>query len=506
LHCFDLRTRTWKDPLREGREKYFWNLTIGSDGNVYGGTWPGCSLLRYDPVRHTLENLGRASDNAKNLYSRQVWGELPGTIFVQVGFDSVRLRAYSISSGTFADFGSPGFTIKEIAPDFICTENNGVYEFYDPRTFEPLPAEPYLSRLTDTDFRLPNGKKQRVLPLANGRYAGVRGQEYFIVGSLRDTPELKRIPVPAPATMIHTLIAGEDGKIWGSCAFGQTIFFYDPADGSYWNSPAVCDSGGEVYGMQFVGTRLFMSCYAGGDHVVYDTEKPWNQLGNENPRTLRSVAPALIRPTGRTVLGPDGGIWTGWSAKYGTYGGGLSRVDPHTLEVESWYDPVLEQQICGLTADGKYLYFTANGGASGLAYKEEPCHFGVWSVEERRVVFLHPFENGVHTGSAVLAAGGRVFVAAGNGIREFHPDTFSFTRNIELGEPCTWMVKAGGNAVAAFGSRHLYLISAGETNAKAIASLPDRVHAAAFTQTGELYFAIKSKLYRMDLHAAGKEE
>jgi hypothetical protein len=59
LHCLDLSSRTWAEPLSDPGEKYFWKMTLGSDGNVYGGTWPGCSLLRYDPVTHTLENMGR---------------------------------------------------------------------------------------------------------------------------------------------------------------------------------------------------------------------------------------------------------------------------------------------------------------------------------------------------------------------------------------------------------------------------------------------------------------
>jgi hypothetical protein len=499
LHCFELRTRTWKESLTVENEKYFWNLTIGSDDNVYGGTWPGCSLLRYNPAEHTLENLGRASDNPENIYSRSVWGELPGTIFVLVGFDTVSLKAYNIASGTFQDFGSPGFTIREITSDFICTEKEGIYEFYDPHTFEPLPADTFVSKLSNTDITLPNGNKHRVHPLAIGRYAGVRGQDYFIVNNMSDIPKLKCIPVPAPETMIHTLITGEDGQIWGSCTFGQTIFRFNPEDGTSWNSSAVCDHGGEVYGMQFIGDRLFMSAYVGGDHLVYDTKAPWNQLYNENPRTLQSAAPALIRPAGRTVLGPDGGVWTGWSAKYGTYGGGLSRIDPDTLDVACWYDPVQKQQVDGLTSDRNYLYFTTNGGASGLAYKDEPCHFGVWSTQENRVVFVQRFEDGGKTSSAVLAAGSRVWVAVGTGIREFDPATFTFTRTIELGEACAWMVKISEEVVAAFGETHLFLISSEEAEATQLTELPGHVHTATLANGGELYFAVNSELYRMEL-------
>ena len=71
LHCLELKTRTWLKSLRCEGETYIWNLTMGSDGNIYGGTYPGCVLLRYDPRRHELVNLGKA-DNGKNLYWAQV--------------------------------------------------------------------------------------------------------------------------------------------------------------------------------------------------------------------------------------------------------------------------------------------------------------------------------------------------------------------------------------------------------------------------------------------------
>jgi hypothetical protein len=45
LHCLDLATREWAEPLRDEKESYIWNLCVGSDGLVYGGTYPGCVLL-----------------------------------------------------------------------------------------------------------------------------------------------------------------------------------------------------------------------------------------------------------------------------------------------------------------------------------------------------------------------------------------------------------------------------------------------------------------------------
>jgi hypothetical protein len=77
LHALDLNTRRWAAPLRVEGETYIWNLGTGSDGMVYGGTWPGCVLLRYDPKRYQLTTLGKVSDVTGNCYSRYVLGGVP---------------------------------------------------------------------------------------------------------------------------------------------------------------------------------------------------------------------------------------------------------------------------------------------------------------------------------------------------------------------------------------------------------------------------------------------
>ena len=40
LHCLDLVTRQWAEARRDPHETYIWNLCVGSDGLVYGGTYP----------------------------------------------------------------------------------------------------------------------------------------------------------------------------------------------------------------------------------------------------------------------------------------------------------------------------------------------------------------------------------------------------------------------------------------------------------------------------------
>lgn len=498
LHSLDLRTREWAEPLRDPSEKYVWDMVLGSDDRIYGGTWPGCSLLRYDPKEHKLENLGRVSDNPKNLYSRH-FHAIPGYILVSGGYDEPFLKAYHIESGTFQNFGTPGFIAREANSDFIATAKDQEWQFYDTATFERLEGTGWEEKLPRKEAVLSNGNKVRAFPLANGRWGGVRGQDYYIIDSLDEVPVLKRIPVDAPATRIHTLTVDDGGQIWGACGFGQTIFRFNPADGTYWNSSSVCNAGGEVYGMRFVGGKLFMSAYVGGDHIVYDPEQPWDQLSNANPISLKPVKPDFVRPEGRTVIGPDGGLWTGWSAKYGTYGGALSRVDPETREVQVWNNGVPEQQVAGVAADDRYVYFTTNGGASGLPFREVQGYFGVWHPDRG---LIHSIQLASHEkmGNAILAAAGNVYVGVSHEIRVFDPARLEFREELAIvtEAPCSWLVSARqGRTVGAFCGKKLLLIDTENGEVEQVA-LPGIVRAATEHPHG-IYFAVNEVLYRIAL-------
>ncbi|GGD52450.1 WD40 repeat domain-containing protein [Paenibacillus nasutitermitis] len=491
LHSLDLKSRTWAEPLRDENESYIWNLTLGSDGMVYGGTYPGCSLLRYNPQKHTLENLGRMSDNPKNIYSRYVYGDVPGYILISGGFDAPFLASWNIETHRLKQFASLDTVgvVQQITSEYICVgsgKDNEKLSFWDPNSFAPLDDS------TFKDKRMAS----KGLMLKDDRLLRVRGQDYYTFENEEDQPDYKRIPTSAPATEIHTITSDAEGTIWGACGFGQTIFYYKPEDKSYWNSSQITSSGGEVYGMSFHQNKLYMSAYAGGDHIVYDPSKPWDELNNVNPKTLNSVSPQLIRPTGRTVVGPDGGVWTGWSAKYGKYGGGLSRIDPSTEEVLSWYDPIANQQIAGLSADDTFIYFTTNGGASGLTYNQDVrCHFVVWSPEGR-IVHKQPFPKDIVLRN-VIAAGGRVLVNAGEHIQIFDPSQMAFVKNITIGEACSCMLETDHGYVLAFCKNHVYRIHCITGEFEPISDLPGSVGTAAITPDGTVYFAHATVLYRL---------
>lgn len=502
LHVLDLGTRQWSETLEPPGEAYFWGMTMGSDGKVYGGTYPGCSLLQYDPASHTLHHLGKVSANTGNQYSRPVWGEAPGYILVNYGFDTCGMKAYRIDNGEFIEFGAPGSQIKWVTSKLVCAESeDGELFYYDASTLRPLTEAVPAQLIPRLSVTLPNGQSIPVRQLAGNRLAGVRGQEYFMVDVAEQSEGyegpfdvvLKPIPVEAPPTAIFTLQSDGKELLWGSSGFGQTIFSFNPVGGTFWNSPSVCDAGGEVYGMQFIRDRLFLSSYVGGDHIVYDPAKFWDQLSNTNPRTLRSVGPELIRPEGRSVIGPDGGFWTGWSAKYGVYGGGLSRVDPITLEVNCWLDPVPQQQVTGVTSDDEFIYFTTNGGASGLPPQEVQGRFGVWAPGTG-LVHEEIFPEGQEAGNAIVALGGKIACGVGAQIWIFDRESRSFIHTASVENSCQWLIAIDQRTAGAFCGDQYWEIDVGTGVSRFICTLPGFVRAAVI-HIGKLYFAVNADLY-----------
>ena len=502
LHRFDLTGRTWDTPLRCGNERYIWNLSAASDGMVYGGTWPGGLLLRYNPRKRTLESLGNPSGNAGNMYLKNVSGRLPGYVVASSGMSDTRLYAVNLTSGRAFSFGARGAAFEGMQDGLIRTKAGDKAEFFRPEDLSP--ADPPASgtrREADADspwYRdlLPAGASC-LFPLGDGSVAGVCGQECFILERGEKGPDLFPIPTQAPATRILTIIDGGDGRLWGSSAFGQTIFSYETEDGSYRNYPSVCSAGGEVYGMRMIRGRLFLSSYSHGDHIVYDPQTPWDCRGNKNPVNAGSVSPALIRPTGWSVVGPDGAFWTGWSAKYGAYGGGLSRLDPDTLRLESYYDPVPEQQLTRMDADDRYLYFATNGEASGRAEKKDLFHFVVWDVFGRKIVRDIPLSGVDHPYCVADAGKGRILLAADENIRVFLRGEMRFEeKEVQLGTPCRFILKVSDEEALLFCRDSILRFRTPRRTVSFGCRLPGEPLSACICR-GTVYFCCGKGLYRI---------
>ena len=460
----DLPSRQWAEPAHNDETTYHWNVAKGSDGHLYFTTYPTAEVLQYDVIQNSIRSIGRPTNDLGNFYSKEICGSSPGWIFVTGGFAECHVSAWNMETRQWSPVAADGhaqFSLIGADANHLQLNRNGVREVYSiPELKKVAPAAPdalHPDREAMVTSSSTPGMYGFETVLKNGRIAGVAGQEYFIENE-KGEREYSRIPFEPPTTVMHkSLVLDDNGDLWGPSSFGQTIFRYSPADGSSWNSLGVCRRMGEVYGMVSLNGRLFMACYAGGDHVVYDPSKPWDQRNNVNPRTLDPVNDNLCRAVGGSIIGPDGAVWSGWRLKYGTYGGALSRVDPTTLELNVWQDPIPGQTVMGVAADEKYVFFTTNPSGEGLPLKEdEPGWFGIW-VPGSGLKASYRMGLGDLT-AGLVAMSGFVFIMQGDRLAVFDIATEEFRKEIVLGEPCSKLLKLADGILAAFCGQNVFWV------------------------------------------------
>lgn len=519
LHCFDMKTRTFAPPLRLETETYLWDLARGKDGCVYASTYPGCIIAKYDPEKRTLTNAGMVGTNPKNQYSRYVMPNADGNILASAGHAQVQGYLYKVDTKEFIQLGEDGDKVKKGGEDFICLENGKILKFLDAFTLD-LIGEPVDTDHPETFGAFPRESVRRYLAslvapsmpylrkgitgcgLKSGARIGIYGQDLYRYEN--GQTHFIRIPCEAPATAVMTIVAVGD-EIWGSCEFGQTIFHYDPETGSYENTSQVAAAGGEVYGMVPLNGKLYLTSYIGGDHVVYDPKQPWNQYDNINPRLLGSVAPEMVRPHAKSVVGPDGNIWTGWYASYGVYGGGLSRINLPDETVDSWFGLIPEQAIEHLVAGKDALYAVTSGEASGLSYKADGYH--LLKIDTNgQVAWKRQFEEGIFF-RRMAVADGRIYVSVldqntkESRVHIFDESTMAELTPIKIGtveQYITDLLIRGDD---------LFVFTKGEALRLTIpfgriidrCPIPGVTNTTTVDENGTVYFAVGKTVYRLDM-------
>ncbi|MEW6756181.1 MAG: hypothetical protein AB1505_35190, partial [Candidatus Latescibacterota bacterium] len=100
---------------------------------------------------------------------------------------------------------------------------------------------------------------------------------------------------------------------------------------------------------------------------------------------------------------------------------------------------------------------------------------------------------------AVAASAGRVLLAVADRIEVFDPAALRFERSLRPDAPCHHLARLGPERVAAFCGDELWRIDPASGEMEQVGVLPGRVHTAAVTPAGQLYGAVGTHLYRIDL-------
>lgn len=529
IHRLDLKTRTWAKPLQVEGQTYNWDFARGKDGLLYGSNYPNCSLIQYNPKTHVLTSVGRVGNNLGNMYSRNTSTHPDGNIVIGASRACYEVYYYDIDQKTFTQIGVTGDDLVEVTRDYIMVNNHNdhTYRFYDPFSLE-LKEEPIDEKALDTSKvknqavlekleslknppyidRIPGNAGSLFQKMSNGKVFGIQGQELIVIDG--DRVELKQIPAEPPATSILTLAMDEDGILWGSSGFGQTIFHYNSKSGEYVNTVQVTKNGGEVYGICPKDGKIFLAAYAGGDHVVYDPKQPWNQHDNINPKTLEPVRPEMVRPHAKSVIGPDGNFFSGWSAAYGTYGGGISRINTKTYEMKSWYPMIPEQSMESIASSKEFLYAVTCGTGNGLAYRKDRFHILKLDCD-CNILWDKQCDLGI-TFSKVLATGGYVFVGFRDenqnctGMYVFREDTMEELSAIDFTafgvKAIQEMIAYGEGTILVCGGNQIFLVQIPDGAILEKCSVDGEwIRSMVKGKEGEVYFSLYpgTEVYRLEI-------
>jgi len=447
---FDLAKRTFAKAISFPGEEYIWNLARGSDGRIYGGTYPGAKLGALDLQTYAVEDLG--APVKPNLYLRNVT-ELPeGRVLCSFmsersiekiydpkkkAWQDVPENFVGVKTGILFDgkfiAGSKAYDaeLKESALPFPKPPDETAW------SIDVLATTPRMAVIHQGDtiwtFKSGDSALKKVWSGSlhgggvragqeSGELVGVRGKDYFVLSEGQKELQLK--PMPSDGSPRKPLFLKYDGagKLWGGPTFGQTLFWLDVKSRKFENTAQICDHGGEVYSVAFKGGKVYAIAYAGGDIVEYDPKQPWDELSNKNPRVIAEVASkGYIRPEGGVVVGPDGKLYSGWLAKYGTYGGAVAITDPTDGKTELIENPLGNQGVSGVAVDQEHISVGTTLAGNGLPAQKGAATFGMIDRKSREVVWKKQMPAGV--GPIVVdAASHLIALKVGAALKAFDPE------------------------------------------------------------------------------------
>jgi outer membrane protein assembly factor BamB len=533
LMVFDLQKMEFITSIDVPGESYIWNLAVGSDGRIYGGTYPGAKLVAFDLNNYTVEDCG--TPVLPNLYLRFVSTTPDGRVLCSFRTQKTTTRLYDPIKKEF-----------ELVPKQLENIHRGVswndYFLAESQVFEgkslevlkdyPFPAPPSEQGAWQVDVELTNprqlflrqgknlygythGDEALTLysdidlrggkPLTvheNGAVLGVRGQDYFVLNP-KNSISRKRIPVNSNPRPIAFLKVDPLNRIWVGSPIGSTIFCVDSQNQK---TTEISDVGRQVGDVTFLNSKIYAASYSAGDITEYNPNEKWDEWNGTNPRLIATVGSAYIRPTGGIVSARNGLLYSGWMARYAKYGGAVAITNPdRNGATEILENPLGQQAIAGLAVDRRFIYVGTSIRGNGLPLKNgESAKFGMIDLNSKKLLFSHTFEKAVQVGAIVYETQTDIVaMVVTRQIHIFNPNTKQFLTNLftEVPEVTSNSLASGENGIIYYGSQNsLWSINLQSAKLEKIIEMPSSISHITTSKNEMIYVACGANLFKVRIH------
>ncbi|NOX55900.1 MAG: hypothetical protein GXP27_15945 [Planctomycetes bacterium] len=529
-----------------GKANYPTATLMARDGRLYVGAAYAGHLLRFDPAKNALEDLGAIHPGAATFPCRLDEDE-QGRIWIG-SYGTADLTCYDPATGQFIRHGR--------------MDDVDMYNYPLVNRDGTIACLIRMTRPHVVVFDPKTGKKQTVGPVT------VKGQDsldmrrgrdgwIYIVsskGNFRvegfEAKPVEKLPPPAPSPKqvlsdgtrfkfadasalvyrklrlrrpdgstrtvdlsydaagndIFYLHAGPDGRLYGSSILPLHLFRYDPAKDELVDLGRCTAATGEAYSMANLDGKLYISSYGGAHLSVYDPSRPYHfgSSPKDNPRELGRIDKVSCRPRS-TLAGPLGRVWIASLPDYGLWSGPLSWYEPRTGRKKAYY---------GIAGDGSCYTLahlekqrllavgTSISGGSGTRPKVQQAVLFLFDYRTEKKVWEGTLDFPVTVFNALLSGpNGRLFGTysgrKGTGLFIFDPDKKAFVEQIRLpaGAPLDLGLQWGPDGkIYGFTSQCLYRVDPATLKVEELLRQSGAFHIPGPIIGRDIYFATGHRL------------
>ena len=495
------------------------SMTEDSNGVIWAGTYPKSHVVSYDPKTRKLTDYGPLNKETWPQYPRTMAVDAAGWVYIGIGNTNSHIVAINPKT-------------REIVPlaDKDERKHGGGHVFLakDGTVY----GRPHTKGKWYTLFegkRIPVPGSYKKLPAAR---APLRtGSQEYVYGQFPDGSVMTKINVPdkwaeikegkdkktrrlefdykSEGSHVLSLIAGPDGKLYGSTGHPLRVYCYDPVKdectsngllnfNGHWNALAV--QRGKVYGGR----------YGGGILYEYDVTRPWADRDPKkpNPRAIVGAAPTINRPHA-LLAHPDGRhlILTG-TPGYGLTGGGMLIHDLETgkSELLKHTDLIENQATMALVAldDGQLLGGTTVDPGTGGATKAKTAELYLFDFATRKIVWHQALLPGTPRIKDLLVGPDKLVygLAEGEIFFVFDPKSRALVHQKKVGyggltggQAPRVMTLGPDGKIYAFFQQAIVRIEPGTFTHKKLATPPVAINIGIVLREGRLYFISGSRLW-----------
>ena len=540
----DAPTGQWHQFVTDVASANYPTATLMSrDGRLYIGAAYAGHLLRFDPAKQRLEDLGAISPGAASFPCRMD-EDAQGRIWIG-SYGSADLTCFEPQTDEFTrhgridDVDMYNYPLVNVDGTVAClirmTQPHVVV--FDPETGSKHTVGPVIPKGEGTLDLIRGADQSLYITSSEGNFRidGVEAVPVDTIPAPEPAPssedgtqasfvdgaellfrklqirrpdgqtEVFELGYDAEGSDIFYVHAGPDSRIYGSSILPLHLFRYDPETEALDDLGKCSSSGGEAYSMANLGGQLYIASYPGATVSVYDPSRAYRfGTGSEhNPRDLGRIDDISYRPRS-TLTGPLGRVWTASIPDYGLWGGPLSWYDPTTEEKHAYYD------ICGDAScytlahlpDHEWLAVgTTISAGSGTQPRVTQAMLFLWDYQAEEKVWEGTLERPVSSFNALLTGlDGRLYgTVRGGKLRDqlfvFDPDAKELQGTIDLPSgPCLDLGLQNGpdGKIYGFTSECIYRVDTDSLTAEVL--IQDSFGIAGPILGEDIYFATGHRL------------